>query len=77
MFVANRIVIAGLGFLALAMCGSLLLVATKLFGASRVRSRSSSGALPFAVLWFAMPLRRRYVLEARNTRAPRSSERRR
>ena len=31
-FVSNRIVIAGLAFLALAMCGCLLLVATKLFG---------------------------------------------
>lgn len=75
--VANRIVIAGLGFLALAMCGSLLLVATKLFGAFAGALTVVFGALPFAVLWFAMPLRRRYVLEARNTRAPRSSERRR
>ena len=32
-FVANRVVIVGLVFLALAMCGALLLVTTKLFGA--------------------------------------------
>src|SRR6185437_16518908 len=33
-FLANRLSIAGLVFLALAMCGSLLLVTTKLFGAT-------------------------------------------
>jgi anti-anti-sigma factor len=32
--VANRVVLAGLAFLALAMCGALLLVTTKLFGAT-------------------------------------------
>src|SRR3979490_1474808 len=32
-FSSNRVVIAGLAFLALAMCGCLLLVTTKLFGA--------------------------------------------
>ena len=32
--VANRVVLVGLVFLALAMCGALLLVTTKLFGAA-------------------------------------------
>src|SRR4029077_18263955 len=40
-FLSNRIAIAGLAFLALAMCGALLLVATKLFG-------SMAGALTVA-----------------------------
>jgi hypothetical protein len=58
-------VIAGLGFLALAMCGSLLLVATKLFGLLAGVLTVSIGALPFALLWFALPMRRRRSLERR------------
>jgi hypothetical protein len=61
--VSNRIVIAGLGFLALAMCGCLLLVATYLFGALAGAVTLTVGALPFVVMWFAMPLRRRAQLE--------------
>lgn len=61
--VSNRIVIAGLGFLALAMCGCLLLVATYLFGAVVGAITLAVGALPFFVMWFAMPLRRRAQLE--------------
>ena len=61
--VSNRIVIAGLGFLALAMCGCLLLVATYLFGAVVGAITLAVGALPFLIIWFAMPLRRRAQLE--------------
>lgn len=61
--VSNRIVIAGLGFLALAMCGCLLLVATKLFGALAGAITVAIGALPFLIIWFVMPLRRRSQLE--------------
>ncbi|MGH2912817.1 MAG: DUF6328 family protein [Solirubrobacteraceae bacterium] len=62
-FLSNRIVIAGLAFLALAMCGSLLLVATKLFGAVVGAFTVVLGALPFLVLWFILPLTRRAQLE--------------
>lgn len=62
-FLANRIVIAGLAFLALAMCGSLLLVATKLFGAVAGAFTVVLGALPFLLLWFILPLIRRAQLE--------------
>jgi hypothetical protein len=62
-FDSNRIVIAGLAFLALAMCGALLLVATKLFGPSVGAITVVLGALPFLVLWFLLPLRRRLQLE--------------
>jgi len=72
-FVSNRISIAGLGFLALAMSGCLLLVATKLFGALAGALTVAFGALPFLVLWFAMPLRRRAELD--RTLRPRDSER--
>lgn len=62
-FLSNRIVIAGLAFLALAMCGCLLLVSTKLFGAETGVVTVLIGSLPFAALWFAMPIRRLRALE--------------
>jgi anti-anti-sigma factor len=58
-FLANRASIAGLVFLALAMCGSLLLVTTKLFGATAGAITAALVAVPFAGLWFAAPLLRR------------------
>jgi Family of unknown function (DUF6328) len=57
-FSSNRVVIAGLVFLALAMCGCLLLVTTKLFGVTAGVLTASVGAIPFALLWFAVPIRR-------------------
>jgi hypothetical protein len=70
-FISNRIVIAGLAFLALAMCGALLLVTTKLLGAPAGVVTASLGVLPFAILWFAIPLRRRRLLDARPRRGGR------
>ncbi len=63
-FASNRIVIAGLAFLALAMCGALLLVATKLFGPTVGAITVILGALPLLLLWFLLPLRRRARLDA-------------
>lgn len=57
-FSSNRVVIAGLVFLALAMCGCLLLVTTKLFGVMAGVLAASIGAIPFVVLWFVVPIRR-------------------
>lgn len=62
-FVSNRIVIVGLAFLALAMCGCLLLVATKLFGELAGLITLLLGAVPFATLWFVVPLLRRRKLQ--------------
>jgi hypothetical protein len=62
-FSSNRVVIAGLAFLALAMCGCLLLVTTKLFGLTVGVLTASLGALPFAVLWFALPIKRLHCLD--------------
>ncbi len=56
---ANRVSIVGLVFLALAMCGSLLLVTTKLFGATAGIVTAGLVAVPFGGLWFAAPLLRR------------------
>ena len=65
-FISNRVVIAGLAFLALAMCGCLLLVTSKLFGVTAGLVTAVLGALPFAVLWFALPIRRLRLLEERH-----------
>ena len=63
-FISNRIVIAGLAFLALAMCGSLLLVATKLFGVATGVCTAAFGILVFSGAWFAVPLARLRALES-------------
>jgi uncharacterized protein DUF6328 len=62
-FFSNRVVIAGLAFLALSMCGCLLLVATRLFGQLAGALTLAGAAVPFLLLWFAMPLRRRALLK--------------
>jgi hypothetical protein len=64
-FVSNRVAIAGLACLALAMCGCLLLVTTKLFGVTAGVLTATLGAVPFALLWFALPLRRLRILKQR------------
>jgi hypothetical protein len=64
-FASNRVVIAGLACLALAMCGCLLLVTTKLFGVTAGVLTATLGAVPFALLWFALPLRRLRMLKQR------------
>lgn len=64
-FSSNKVVIAGLACLALAMCGCLLLVTTKLFGVTAGALTAGVGALPFLLLWFAMPIRRLRMLQAR------------
>ncbi len=67
-FRSNRVAIVGLAFLALAMCGCLLLVTTKLFGAGWGALVAGLGSLPFLVLWFAIPMRRAAQLDAERER---------
>jgi hypothetical protein len=67
-FSSNRVVIAGLAFLALAMCGSVLLVATKLFGVTLGALTAIVVGIPFTLLWFVLPLRRRLQLGERPRR---------
>jgi hypothetical protein len=59
---SNRLAIAGLGFLALAMTGAIMLITDVLFGAFATVVFSLAAALMFAVLWGLLPLRRRLVL---------------
>ena len=62
-FNSNRVVIAGMAFLALAMSGCLLLVATKLFGATAGACTAGLALMVFVGLWFAVPLARLRALE--------------
>jgi hypothetical protein len=57
--VGSRLTVAGLGALALAMTGALLLVSDFLFGAATAAACVAVAGLAFAVLWFGLPLHRR------------------
>jgi high-affinity Fe2+/Pb2+ permease len=62
-YLANKLSIAGLGCLALAMTGAIVLITDVLFGAA---ATAITGTLAFAVfllLWYAMPLKRRLSAE--------------
>jgi cation transport ATPase len=61
-FLANRLAIAGLVFLALAMTGAIMLITDVLFGSPATIVFSVAAALLFVVLWGALPLRRRLRL---------------
>jgi hypothetical protein len=63
--VANRLMLAGMTFLAVAMCGCMLFVATKLFGVLAGALAVAFAGVPFAVLWLVMPLLRRRAIRAR------------
>ena len=57
--VANRLAIAGLAFLALAMIGVLLLITDVLFGTLTTAIATACGVVTFGFLWYGIPLRRR------------------
>jgi Family of unknown function (DUF6328) len=61
-FLANRLAIAGLVFLALAMTGAVMLITDVLFGGIATVVFSTAAATMFAVLWGVLPLRRRFRL---------------
>jgi hypothetical protein len=58
-FLANRFAIAGLGFLALAMSGAIMLVTDVLFGTLTTAVTAGLALTTFAVLWGVLPLRQR------------------
>jgi Family of unknown function (DUF6328) len=68
-FIANRLAIAGLGFLALAMTGAIMLITDVLFGGFATVFFSVAALTMFVVLWGLLPLRRRLRLGRRE--APR------
>jgi Family of unknown function (DUF6328) len=55
---SNRLAIAGLAFLALAIIGVVLLITDVLYGAPTVIAVTALTALLFAGLWYALPLGR-------------------
>lgn len=63
-YVSNRLSIAGLGFLALAMTGAIVLIADVLFGPVATAAFGLAAAAMFALLWGVLPLRRRLSLSA-------------
>ncbi len=62
-FIANRLVIAGLGLLALAMTGAIMLITDVLFGATATVVTSGLTLLAFAAFWYLLPLRYRFSLK--------------
>jgi hypothetical protein len=61
---ANRFTIAGLGLLALAMTGAILLITDVLFSTVAAVVTAAVALCVFGFFWFALPLRRRMRLSA-------------
>jgi hypothetical protein len=59
-FLANRLAIVGLGFLALAMTGAIMLITDVLFGGIATVLTSVGAMAMFVALWYVLPLRRRF-----------------
>lgn len=55
---ANRFTVVGLTLLAAAMTGAILLITDLLYGSTTVTIAAASVAVMFALLWYAVPLRR-------------------
>lgn len=61
-FLANKLAIVGLGFLALAMTGAIMLITDVLFGGLATVVTSIATLLTFVTFWYALPLQRRLSL---------------
>ena len=70
-FLANRLAIAGLGFLALAMTGALMLITDFLYGGVATAVVAAAAAAMFVGLWYVLPLRRRVSLGGAAAAPPR------
>ena len=55
---SNRMSIAGLGFLALAMTGALMLIADFIYSPTLTIVSGALGGLVFGLLWYVLPLSR-------------------
>jgi hypothetical protein len=58
-FLANRFMILGLGALALAMTGAIVLITNVLFGATATVVTGILALSVFVLFWYALPLKRR------------------
>jgi len=63
-FLANKFAIAGLGFLALAMTGAIMLITDVLYGSTATAITAGTALLVFILLWYLLPLKRRLASEA-------------
>jgi hypothetical protein len=62
--IANRLAIVGLGFLALAMTGAVMLITDVVFGATATVAVTTALVFcMFVALWYLLPLRRRITSE--------------
>ena len=57
--VSNRLTIAGMGLMALSMCGALLLVSDVVFDGATAVVTTCAAVVTFTALWFVVPLVRR------------------
>lgn len=64
--IANRLAIAGIGCLALAMTGAIMLITDVLFGTTATVVFSAAALSMFVALWGLLPLRRRLESEERD-----------
>jgi high-affinity Fe2+/Pb2+ permease len=62
-FLANKLSIAGLACLALAMTGAIVLITDVLFGSAATVVTGTVAFSVFLLLWYAMPLKRRLSSE--------------
>jgi hypothetical protein len=69
-FLANRLAIAGLGFLALAMSGAIVLITDVLYGGVATALAGAGALAMFTSLWWLLPLQRRLSLRRREPRPP-------
>jgi hypothetical protein len=59
LMVSNKLAIVGLAFLAISMTGAILLITDLLYGSGTTAVVAAVVGAAFAVVWFAVPLRRR------------------
>ncbi len=62
---ANRLMIAGLALLAVAMSGAILLIANLVFGTRATVVATAATLAAFAAIWYGLPLQRRRRLDRR------------
>jgi hypothetical protein len=68
-FFANRLTIAGLALLAIAMSGVVFLITDVLYGSTATAVATAGALAAFAVMWYAIPIWRR--LRGGGPRSPR------
>jgi hypothetical protein len=61
LMMANRLAIVGLGFLAIAMTGAIMLITDLLYGSTTTVVVTVVVGLAFALLWYLVPVRRLVV----------------